>query len=239
MSSSVSTSFNLTHSTNQLKNHWTFAFEKETIEYKIDQLFRKNIKNIHEVPIDEISLPSSQAVEDFQYVHWNRSIVLPAAQRIKPYSAEFSSCIALLARGFLEGNHQPSQLGLAHIWDVEHVKSCAGILNEIQEQIAHGKVEVFISGGYSSSRDIYFGLRDAIDDFEADSTCAVEIVDDQFEIANLGWLELVTEKNICHKGTSGLSFAGFDKKNNPFAVPGVTFKSFDPSCEKFKEIIKV
>lgn len=218
MSGSVSTNFNLAHSTNQLKNHWTFAFEKETIEYKVDQFFRQNIKDIHEVSIKEISLPSSEAIEDFEYVSWNQSIVVPAEQRIRPYSSEFSSCIALLARGYPEGNDQPSQLGLAHIWDIEHLKSCVGILNEIQQEIADGKVEVFISGGYSQSRNLHDGLLDEICDFIFESTCEVEIVDDQFEIANLGWIELVTEKDICHKGTSGLSFAGFDKENNPFAV---------------------
>lgn len=218
----------------KLKNHWTFAFENETLKYKIHELFRKNI---FVVPIEEITLPSSKLKEDFKYVEWNGGLVISAQNRIKPYSSGFSTCIALLARGYLKGKNQPKLLGLAHIMSLECVENCTNILREIQKEISDGRIEVFIAGGYAISKDLYDSMYGQIMKFAEEKKCDIDVSDDQFRVADIREIDLVTVENRGHHGTKSLSFAGFDKENNPFGVLGVHFRTFDEAKEKYQCLV--
>lgn len=219
-------------SESKIKRTWTICFDKQMIVFEIDKLVRHNINSDKLLSLDKISLPSRSDL----YVGWNATKVIRTPNLPLLYSSEFSVCIAVLVRGFKQSNpSNPSHLGFAHVMGSPEIVE--PMILEIDQETDQGPIEIFVCGGYRSdnlSKSNYKKLMERIKKLSQNKP-NIQVLDDQFGIIDIPGFYLIDKKQLAHKGSPGLTFAGFDANHNPYAVLGVEFSSFTGSR---KDVVK-
>ncbi|MCI0382758.1 MAG: hypothetical protein L0207_06920 [Chlamydiae bacterium] len=203
-----------------LKQYWTFALDK-IMTYSIEPHVRKKFPNISIVPIEQISIPKKKN-KNFRFVKWDEGIIVPAKNHPKPYSLEYSCCIAILLRSYLSEENQPSQLGLVHFMREFDVKN---FLQKVEKKTPEGEIEIFIAGGKKNYIGMYTTVKGQIDAFLEETHCKVKIIDDKYCVADLYDLFIKTT-NRYYTINSQLRYVGFSQNNNPLAIINPTLPSF-------------
>jgi hypothetical protein len=205
-----------------LNYQWIIALTEDAIQVKADKRMNKLNKRAPNTSLASLQIPSEEIGDDrYQYVGWDQGKVFKASDS-RPYSTQFGPCLAILGRAFQKNESSVSYLSFNHIFMNPQVFSKT--LQELAEKIQGiGKIELFCSGGESSSTSKIAEIRTAIEILKKNyPQVDLSVKDETYRIADLGTclLTLKDNKSIYPTGSCGLAFAGFDQYFNPFQVIG-------------------
>lgn len=194
------------------------AFTQEAVDLGIKERALSLGKKLGTVvDISTIKIPNNAT---HTYVGWDGSRVVDTEEDLPPYSEEFGSCIAVLAKGFKDQLNKPSYLALHHVF--LYPERFNNTLKNLVGKVKNGTIEIFISGGKHSVRDHLQQIKQIIRLFTKNfPDVQFKTVDKTFGIADLGQLNKIV-REICYPETCGLAYVGFDDQYRPFQVVNST-----------------
>jgi hypothetical protein len=205
---------------------WSVGFTEDALKYGVNE---RIIYPIHSIPFNADEVP----LKDATFVGWDRGKVIEISKENSIYSKEYSSCVAVLARGYKEKSEIPTHAALHHVF--ANPESLAGTLEELVKQVGTGEVEVFISGGMKQTKHYRELIQEIIRSSET-KNCKITVVDDTFGISDIGQ-PYKRSGDHYYPMSVGLSYTGFSSEQaNPIQV--VSLKD-DFSDKKPEEVLWV
>lgn len=192
-------------------DQWSIGFTPSSLKYKVDETINSIYQRSNANQVAALKRPFEGGCE----VGWDQGAIIEAGSETSIFSKEFSTCIAVLARGYKQNSDTPHYLALHHVFSNPHLFQKT--LEDLVEKVQSGVIEIFISGGESATANNEKAIVNIINNVEP-KDCKISICDNTFGITDLGDFYKISKSRF-YPMSVGLSCVGISFTNpNPVQV---------------------